>query len=103
MSLNDCSIQADALLDTPLRPDRVHCRLRKEPGVRLEVRHRRLLGSELLLGSEFVVLADVAAGEVVAELVIPRLLVAEVARSLEEVDQYLGAEPVPIHGQLRLF
>ena len=97
MSLNDRSIQADARLGTLLRPDRVHCRLRKEPGVRLEVRHRRLLGSE------FVVLADVAAGEVVAELVIPRLLVAEVARSLEEVDRYLGAEPVPIHGQLRLF
>ena len=97
MSLNDCSIQADARVDTPLRADRVHCRLRKEPGVRLEVRHRRLFNSE------FVVLADVAAGEVVAELVIPRLLVAEVARSLEEVDRYLGAEPVPIHGQLRLF
>ncbi len=98
MSLNDHFAEADALLDAaPLRPDRIHCRLRKEPGVRLEVRHRRLFGSE------FVVLADVAAGAVVAELVIPRLLAAEVARSLEEVDRYLGAEPVPIHGQLRLF
>lgn len=69
----------------------------KEPGVRLEVRHRRLLGSE------FVVLADVAAGEIEAELLIPRRLVPEVAQSLRELHRYLGAPPVHIQGQLRLF
>ena len=98
MSLDQWLADADALLDNaPLRPDRVHCRLRKERGLRLEVRHRRLFNSE------FVVLADVAGGGVEAELLIPRLLVAEVARSLGELDRYLGVTPVAGHGQQRLF
>lgn len=98
MSLNDHFAEADALPgNTSLRPDRIHCRLRKEPGVRLEVRHR------WLLGSEFVVLADVAGGEIEAELLIPRRLVPEVAQSLRGLHRYMGAPPVHIPGQLRLF
>lgn len=99
MALEDWLERADALLDSaPLRPDRVYCGLRKERGFRLEVRHRRLFQAE------YVVLADVAGGVVEAEVLIPRLLVAQVAESLDDLHRYLGpTQSNPGPGQQRLF
>lgn len=86
MTLDDWFDRADALLEVeaPLRPDRVHHRIRKERDLRLEVRHRRVFDAE------FVVLADVGPGGVEAELLIARRLVPQVTGALAELDRYLG-------------